>query len=216
MRSAPVTVPNLCRAPTHVGAGQYLRRMQSATAVVADLVRQIDPVDELERQHITDTLAWLGDTDDIFRRVAPAIPRRHLVSYVVLVDPDEYSVFLGRHRKADLWLPMGGHVEPAEHPLATARREAAEELGITAEFTATGDRPVFLTSTTVTRPLSHEDTSLWYTIRGSRHHAYRLDPAEFDGGAWWDLDPHAIPDSDPHIARFFGKLRTVWSDPLQP
>ncbi|MGF6888072.1 hypothetical protein ABIA39_006585 [Nocardia sp. GAS34] len=95
--------------PSYVGACQYLRRTQSATAVVADLVRQIDPVDELERQHITDTLAWLADTDDIFRRVAPAIPPRHLVSYVVLVDPDEYSVFLGRHRKAGLWLPIGVH-----------------------------------------------------------------------------------------------------------
>ncbi|MGF6888062.1 8-oxo-dGTP pyrophosphatase MutT (NUDIX family) [Nocardia sp. GAS34] len=36
------------------------------------------------------------------------------------------------------WCLLGGHAEPAEHPLVTARREAAEELGITAEFTATG------------------------------------------------------------------------------
>jgi len=70
------------------------------------------------------------------------------VSYFLLIDHDEGSVLLVDHRKAGLWLPTGGHVEPGEHPVATVRREVQEELGIEAAFSpVTGERPVFLTVT---------------------------------------------------------------------
>ncbi|WP_067673107.1 NUDIX domain-containing protein [Nocardia miyunensis] len=182
--------------------------MQPATALVAEIVEAITPLDSLERQHIDRACAWFAGTDDIFRRVKPAVPPQHLVSYVVLVDPEERALFLGRHRLAGLHLPMGGHVEPGEDPLVTARREAAEELGVDAEFTVVGDCPLFLTVTqTVGQGLSHTDVSLWYVIRGSRQREYALDPREFDGGAWWDIDSDGIPESDPHLGRFLTKLR---------
>lgn len=182
--------------------------MHSDTALVADIVTAIEPLDPLERQHIDRTLAWLASTDDIFRRVKPATPPQHLVSYVVLVDPDEHGIFLGRHRLAGLHLPMGGHVEPGEHPRTAATREAAEELGVDAEFTVVGDRPLFLTVTqTVGKDLPHTDVSLWYVIRGSRNREYFLDPMEFDGGDWWDIARRGTPESDPHLGRFLTKLR---------
>ncbi|MFI5343447.1 MAG: NUDIX domain-containing protein [Chlamydiales bacterium] len=34
------------------------------------------------------------------------------------------------HKKANLWLPAGGHVEPNEHPRETVKREILEELSI--------------------------------------------------------------------------------------
>jgi 8-oxo-dGTP pyrophosphatase MutT (NUDIX family) len=182
--------------------------MHPATALVADIVTAIEPLDPLEQQHIDQTLAWLVGTDDIFRRVKPATPPRHLVSYVVLVDPDERGIFLGRHRLAGLHLPMGGHVEPGEHPRTAAVREATEELDINAEFTVVGDSPLFLTVTqTVGKGLPHTDVSLWYVVRGSRNREYFLDPREFDSGDWWDITPHTIPESDPHLGRFLTKLR---------
>ncbi|MEU0870620.1 MULTISPECIES: hypothetical protein [Nocardia] len=46
-------------------------------------------------------------------------------------------------------------------------------------------------------------------IRGQRTRHYQLDPAEFDGGRWWDLDPHGLPATDPHLARFIRKLDAV-------
>lgn len=48
-----------------------------------------------------------------------------------------------------------------------------------------------------------------YVIRGQRTRHYQLDPAEFDGGRWWDLDPHGLPATDPHLARFIRKLDAV-------
>ncbi|MFI6309764.1 NUDIX domain-containing protein [Nocardia fusca] len=181
--------------------------MESATAAVAELIDTITPVDDLERQHIEQTLAWLAGTDDIYRRVPPAIPSPHLVSYVVLVDPIERGIYLGRHRKSGLNLPMGGHLEPFEHPLAAARREAREELGLDVSFDVVGDVPLFLTVTTTVGPTGgHVDTSLWFVAHGDRREQYALDPDEFDGGRWWDLDPYGLPSSDPHLGRFIDKL----------
>ncbi|MFJ4654520.1 NUDIX domain-containing protein [Nocardia sp. NPDC088792] len=184
--------------------------MQPATAVVADIVEGISPFDDLERHHIATTLGWLQSTDDIFRRAKPATPSPHLVAYVVLVDPDARGVYLGRHRMAGLHLPMGGHVEPGEHPLTAARREAGEELGIDPAFDVVGEQPFFLTATTtVGRTAGHVDVSLWHVIRGDRGREYSLDPVEFDGGQWWDLDPYGLPETDPHLSRFVRKLDSV-------
>lgn len=102
--------------------------MRPSVRAVHELVYAIRPHDDLEAEHRRDVLHWLAATDDVFRRVKPATPPRHLVAYVVPVDDRDGSCLLGAHRNAGLWLPPGGHVEPDEHPVATARREAAEEL----------------------------------------------------------------------------------------
>lgn len=185
--------------------------MNPATAVVAEIVSGIDPFDALEQDHLDETLAWLASTDDVYRRVKPATPPRHLVAYVVLVDPDARAVLLGHHRLAGLWLPTGGHVDPGEHPLEAARREATEEIGIRPDFTVTGPAPFFLTITTTNGTDSHEDVSLWYLIRGARTHPYTLDPREFSAEHWWDIDKFALPDSDPHFPRFLAKLDNALS-----
>ena len=96
---------------------------------MARIVAAIEPFDEVERSHQADVLAWLDSTPDVYRRVKPATPPRHLVSYAVPADPRNGNVFLVDHRLAGLRLPPGGHVEPGEEPAATAQREAREELG---------------------------------------------------------------------------------------
>ena len=62
--------------------------MRDSVAAVQELVTNITPLDPLESEHIADTLRWLEDTDDVFRRSKPATPDRHLVSYAVLLDRD--------------------------------------------------------------------------------------------------------------------------------
>lgn len=100
------------------------------------LVAQVVPVDAAEDEHRRQALAWLDSTSDIFRRLKPRTPSPHLVSCFLLIDHDHRDVLLADHRKAGLWLPTGGHVEPGEHPAATVRREAREELGIEAVFSS--------------------------------------------------------------------------------
>jgi 8-oxo-dGTP diphosphatase len=174
---------------------------------VVEIVAAIEPFDETERSHQARALAWLHSTDDICRRAKPATPSPHLVSYAVLADPSDWSVFLVDHVLAGLWLPAGGHVEPGEHPRVTALREAKEELGIDA--TPLHDEPAFLTVTR-TRDDVHTDISLWYLLQGDRQLSLVLDPREFNDGRWWAATEIEQADPvlfDPHMGRFLAKVR---------
>ena len=105
--------------------------MRPPVAGVHDIVASHTPLDGLEARHQRETPDWMGRTDDAFRRVRPATPPRHLVSYVVPVTPEDD--LLVDHVKAGLWLPPGGHVDRDEHPADAARREAREELCVEVE-----------------------------------------------------------------------------------
>jgi 8-oxo-dGTP diphosphatase len=179
---------------------------------VAELVAAITPFDDTERAHQADTLAWLAATPDVYRRVRPATPPRHLVSYAVLADPRDWSVFLVDHILAGLRLPPGGHVEPGEDPADTARREAREELGIEADFSIAGRRPVFLTAAATTGPDCHTDVSLWYLLAGNPGLPVVLDRREFAGGRWWTAAEISASDParfDPNMGRFMAKVRSA-------
>lgn len=133
--------------------------MRSSVAAVYGLVSAIAPADDVEAEHQASTLAWLSATDDVFRRVKPVTPPRHLVSYVLPVDPSDGSLLLVAHRNAGLWLPPGGHLEPDEHPALTAGRELTEELGVAGDVVAAA--PAFLTVTrTVGADAGHTDVTL--------------------------------------------------------
>lgn len=170
-----------------------------------DLISALSPFDDLEAQHIAGTLAWLESTDDVFRRVKPATPAQHLVSYVVPIDPDGDSMLLVDHRNARLWLPPGGHVEPGEHPAHTATRELDEELGLA----GAAAKPVFLTVTrTAGVDAGHTDVSLWFPAEVRRDEPLTVDEGEFAGVRWWSRDEIAAADParfDPHLGRFLAK-----------
>jgi 8-oxo-dGTP diphosphatase len=185
--------------------------MRESVAAVHDIVSGLVPSDETEARHRTDTLRWLGSTDDVFRRIKPATPPRHLVSYVVPVDATDGSMLLVDHVNAGLWLPPGGHVDLDEHPARTARREAREELGITAEDGAFEEEPVFLTVTrTVGIDSGHTDVSLWFVVVIGREQPLRLDQSEFREARWWSPAQVRTADAaifDPHFTRFVAKLQ---------
>lgn len=182
--------------------------MRSSVAVVHEMVSRLEPVDELEAVHRARALKWLSSTDDVFRRVRPAVPAQHLVSYVVPVDPADGSVLLVDHVNAGLWLPPGGHVEVDENPADTAQREVGEELGLSA---AVARRPSFLTITgTVGVDAGHTDVSLWFVLAARRDEPLTPDPREFREARWWspaDLRPAEPARFDPHLPRFLTKLR---------
>ncbi|AUN42566.1 NUDIX domain-containing protein [Tsukamurella tyrosinosolvens] len=180
---------------------------------ITDEVERIVPVDPLEAEHRDEVLRWLAQATDVFRRVSnPVEPVRHLVSYFLLVDPDDGSVLLGDHVKAKLWLPSGGHVEPHEDPADTVIRECHEELGIDAAFhPIAGAHPVFITVTdTVGSANVHNDVSLWYVLAHSRDTALTVDPREYRAVRWWQPDEILAADPalfDPHMGRMLTKLR---------
>jgi 8-oxo-dGTP diphosphatase len=184
--------------------------MDVAVHVVHELVHGIRPWDHLETEHRAETLHWLETTNDVFRRAKPATPDRHLVSYVVMVDPDDGSTLLVEHINAGLWLPPGGHVEPGEHPTETARREAHEELGMDPTFAEPNGSPSFVTVTrTGGLDAGHIDVSLWFLVFGRRGMDLTIDLTEFNEARWWSLAKIRAADPDifdPHYARFIQKV----------
>ena len=174
---------------------------------IAAIVRAIQPYDTLEADHISATLEWIDSGAPLYRTQKPATPPQHLVSYVVLFDTRSRQLLLVDHRKAGLWLPSGGHVEPGEHPRATVEREVWEELQIEARFLF--PEPLFLTVTqTVGQTAGHTDVSLWYVLTGVCGQSLQYDAEEFARIAWFPLDALPLERTDPHMARFAAKLRT--------
>lgn len=183
---------------------------------VSRLLAGLVPCDDLEAEHLAAVLAWLGSTEDVFRRAKPATPSPHLVSYVVPVDPVARQVLLVDHRLSGLWLPPGGHVEPGEHPWTCAVREGEEELGVRAEpLLADGavrrPAPLFVTRTPTVEANPHVDVSLWYVVHGDADRDPDWDRREFAGVRWWPIDElaHAVDGFDPHTPRFIAKLETA-------
>lgn len=167
-------------------------------------LQQITAFDALERQQLSDALAWIDSGAEIFRTAKPATPPKHLVSYFAVIDGEH--ILLVDHKKALLWLPAGGHVEPQEHPRATVLRELAEELGFAAAHPI--DAPVMITCTeTVGLTAGHTDVSLWYVVRASRAQPIQFDASEFNGVRWFHFSEVPLQRSDPHMGRFLAKLR---------
>jgi len=180
-------------------------------AEIRRLVAQLMPADAAEQEHRRQTLAWLDSTSDIFRRVKPGTPSPHLVSYFLVIDHDQGNVLLVDHRKAGLWLPTGGHVEPGEHPVATVIREAREELGIEADFSPeAGQEPMFLSVTeTASHTDRHTDVSLWFVLSRSMSRPLHPDWREFREARWWtraEIERAGPERFDPHMNRMLGKF----------
>ena len=175
-----------------------------------ELLAGIEPWDDAERADIVGTAEWIADGEPLYRTQKPDVPAKHLVSYFVMLDENRGELLLVAHRKAGLWLPAGGHVEPAEHPWDTVARECREELGISAiPSTLTGDRPFFLTVTTTRGFGQHTDVSFWYVLRANRETVVSNDEEEYSASRWvtpGDVLTEPADTLDPQLHRFAAKL----------
>jgi 8-oxo-dGTP pyrophosphatase MutT (NUDIX family) len=150
-----------------------------------ELVGAIEPWDALERTHLKTVTQWIASGTPIYRLGKPDVPAMHLVSYFVVLDDVRGQLLLVAHRKAGLWLPAGGHVEPGESPWAAVVRECREELGIEAVASPiTGERPLFLTVTQTRGQNAHTDVSLWFLLTADPDTITSYDQGEFDAIRW--------------------------------
>ncbi|WP_010298923.1 NUDIX hydrolase [Candidatus Odyssella thessalonicensis] len=179
---------------------------RSSIQRIYNIIANINPYDELEEEHKRETLEWIESGAPLFRIKKPDVPSKHLVCYFVLLDEEASQILLVDHKKAQLWLPSGGHVEIDEDPRETVKRECLEELDIEGQFWR--EAPLFLTVTqTVGLTAGHTDVSLWYILKGDNRCQYRFDPREFNNIKWFSLDNIPVNASDPHISRFVSKLQ---------
>ncbi|MEU6997777.1 NUDIX domain-containing protein [Nonomuraea sp. NPDC046570] len=192
---------------------------------LTELLGAVEPWDEQERADLTAVTEWVTGGAPLYRVRKPDVPATHLVSYFVVQDEERGELLLVSHRKAGLWLPSGGHVEPLEHPWDTVVRECREELRIEAVPSAiSGERPFFVTSTRTRGPGPHTDVSLWFVLRAEAGDITSFDEEEFEAIRWLPLPQvlsHPLESLDPHMHRFTRKLlaavdgvRRPWAGPV--
>lgn len=120
----------------------------------------VEPWDDLEHTHLESARHWIAGGAPLYRVRKPDVPPMHLVSYFAVPDDTRGQLLLVAHRKAGLWLPAGGHVEPGEDPWAAVVRECREEPGIEAVASpVAGERPFFPTITGTRGQGPHTDVS---------------------------------------------------------
>ena len=174
---------------------------------VRDEIASIRPLDSLEQEHLRDALAWVDSGAPLFRVAKPATPPKHLVSYFAIIDDNH--ILLVDHKKAQRWLPTGGHVEPGEDPRSTVVRELREELSVEVALEDVGPPRMITVTETVGITAGHTDVSLWYAVFRSRASPISFDPGEFNDAKWFAFTEAPLDLSDPHLGRFLAKLRAA-------
>ena len=121
-------------APTPVGhrhpfLGQgHWAPMDAGKQRLLDELAGFAPATTQEAKHRERIAAFLRDHPAPFSRAS--LPG-HVTGSGLVVSPELDRVLLLHHRKLDLWLQCGGHVEATDPSvLATALREAGEESGL--------------------------------------------------------------------------------------
>ena len=181
------------------------RCRKSMRSTISQIISSISPWDREEKEHIDFVQRWIASGAEIFRISKPDNPNIHLVSYFVIMDINSNEFLLVDHKKAELWLPSGGHVEIDEHPKDTVEREIKEELGICADFLL--EDPLFLTvSKTVGNIAQHTDVSLWYLLKGKKSDYLKYDQEEFHQIRWFPRKEIPFERADPHMKRFIDKV----------
>jgi len=169
--------------------------------VIRSTIRNLTPFDAIEAVHRADVLEWIDSEAQLFRLNKPNIPAKHLVAYCVVIDREHNKILLVDHKKAERWLPPGGHVEPNEDPFKTAKRELYEELGL--QLKPMHSTPLFLTITMTTgQTIRHTDVTLWYVFFADCNIPITFISNEFRTIQWFSLDDLSNIESDPHIERF--------------
>lgn len=185
--------------------------MSTIRLEIQKIIESIIPFDSIEERHKNFALNWIESGAELFRIEKPATPDPHLVSYFLLFNKCSNKVLLVDHKKALLWLPTGGHVEPDENPKTTVEREIQEELGVSPSFAF--ENPMFITvSTTVGLTAGHTDVSLWYVLNGDTSFEYNYDKDEFAEIRWFSPSEISYERADPNLDRFICKLGSLYND----
>lgn len=92
-------------------------------------------------------------------------PVTHFGVYFAGFDPKSKEVFVGLHKKSDLWLFNGGHIDRGETLLQTLERETGEEWGFVHPAAETLE-PSLLTITEITndRQICRRHYDIWYFV----------------------------------------------------
>lgn len=98
---------------------------------LVDLIHAHRPADPTEAGHLAAIQGLVVMACADARRRTHYDPG-HLTASAFVLSPDRSRVLLIHHEKLGIWVQPGGHLEPIDESIeAAARREVAEEVGLT-------------------------------------------------------------------------------------
>jgi 8-oxo-dGTP pyrophosphatase MutT (NUDIX family) len=131
---------------------------------------------------------------------------RHYCSFFLPYDEKLGMIYLGYHKKADDWIPPGGHIEPGETPSGAAIREMKEELGI--DITRDMLQPFTLSVKEIGRPesgcMAHYD--VWHLVMIDKQDFDYLKDEYHDAGWFTIADGIKKITKNPDFAAIIAKL----------
>ena len=134
--------------------------------------------------------------------------KSHFCVFFLPFNPETQEIFIGYHKKANLWLSPGGHIENGELILNTVVREFGEELGL--EITADSiNEPLILTITEIDNPphVCREHYDIWYVIPTDGK-GFNVDYREFHEIRWVTLNEARALITDPNHLLVLEALET--------
>ncbi|MFA6354466.1 MAG: NUDIX domain-containing protein [Candidatus Paceibacterota bacterium] len=111
-------------------------------------------------------------------------PQSHFCTYFFPHNVENKKVFIVHHRKANLWVSPGGHIDKGEGILETLNREINEELGVENFFKET-PMPFLFTITLIENRIRSCKThfDIWYLMNTDGSN-FNVDPKEFYDTKW--------------------------------
>lgn len=102
------------------------------------MLRAHTPIDERERDSIERFITEVPTLDEPFNEHAHPL---HVTASAIVVDSLENPTHtvLHLHKRLNIWLQPGGHIESGESPAEAAMREAVEETGLTVAHPSQGE-----------------------------------------------------------------------------
>ncbi len=130
------------------------------------------------------------------RYVRDENPYEHFCTFTVPIVPSKRLVYMGHHKKADAWMPPGGHIDPGENPIQTVKREFEEELQykITFEVVELFDFSVYNVTKEGRDCKIHLD--IWYLIHLAHPEEFLYDAGEFHDAGWMTYEEAAEKGMD--------------------
>jgi len=164
-------------------------------SVIAEVCRMLQahtPADQREHDSVAEFLRVVPTLNDPCNEDADAV---HVTASGIVVSNYGDKVALHLHKRLNMWLQPGGHIDAGETPAEAALREAIEETGLAVRHER--DSAVFVHVDVHAGPKGHTHHDLRYLLRAPEEQC-RPAAGESQVAQWFSWDA-AIDVADPGL-----------------